>query len=415
MQRARVSAGGRLLAGRLRALPSSIPVKARASVSLPPRDMWCGVPALHTSYRFTSSSAASAAPRPGQHSFYHVLGVDTDATPLEVKASYRQLALRFHPDVADEEHRTQSEVLFRRVSEAYEVLSDPVRRRAHDHELGIQTRRKQGTAAAAAGASSSSSTSAARARKPTGAAGNGSARKKHKASPASGASARQRQQQQSSRYRKPFVRGDANRVFADAFDGKTLDEILFDVQRRRRQAAATERRASTSAATTQTPASSSSSSSTLPESALDHDARLRHVMEEAAESFARKAQRQYGHGILRHIHAAASSLPEGPAPPPARYMPFRPFVGMEVPAGVQTPPEPQLGRVLTPHEATMERTAEHDSAAAGKKERVAAQFYTHQYADGVLHTRMASLRKAAKSIEGMPHNMGQLYSYHRPY
>ncbi|KPI90421.1 DNAj-like protein [Leptomonas seymouri] len=404
---------GRLLASRWRVTtsPLSLPASVRSAAPVPPTDFWRGVSVLHTSYRLASSSA-SAAPRPGKRSYYRSLGVDTDATPQEVKAAYRQLALRYHPDVAGEEHRAQSEVLFRQVSEAYEVLSDPVKRRAHDTELGIETRRKQGTSNTAADAPSSSSSAEARGRGATAAArsampAGSTARRKRKAASAADAS----QQQQPRRYRKPFVRGDANRVFADAFDGKTLDEILFDVQRHKRQVAAAERRANAS----KSPPPLGSPSSALPEGALDRDARLRHVMEEAAESFAHRAQRNYGHGILRHIRAAASSLPEGPAPPPEGYMPFRPFVGMAVPAGVQTPPEPQLGRVLTPQDATIERAGEDSDGAAGEEGRVASSFHTHQYADGTLHTRMASLRKATMGIEGMPYNMGQLYSYQRPY
>jgi curved DNA-binding protein CbpA len=435
MQHTLTSRIGRLLVGRLQAAASpvslSLTIQTTASSFFFTDTAWRGVPALYTSTRFASSSATAAA-RPGQRNHYRSLGVDADATPQEVKAAYRQLALRYHPDVAAAEHRAQAEMLFRRVSEAYEVLSDPVKRRAHDSELGIPTRRKQSTAGAAAGAtappsarahgaatSGSGSVNAAHGKRKT-------ARTCASASDTSSPSSYQQQQHQkqqhSRRYRKPFVRGDANRVFADAFDGKSLDEILFDVQRRRRQAAATKHNADAmSSVDTKSPLSSpgSSSASPLPEAALDRDARLRHVLEEAAESFAHKAQRQYGHGILRHIRAASSSLPEGPAPPPGAYMPFRPFVGMEMPTGVQTPPEPQLGHVLTPQEATMEdgegEAGESSNLSPAKKERVTPQFHTHRYADGLLHSRMESLRKATKNVEGMPHNMGQLYSYHRPY
>lgn len=410
MQRAHATRAGQLLATRL-PFPAAISLgtsrvpSTRAAHSLTAASQanaWCAVSiALHTSLRFASSSSAPSAAHAASRSHYRCLGIDTDATPQEVKAAYRQLALRYHPDVAADEHRAQSEFLFRRVSEAYEVLSDPVKRRAHDNELGVQTRRKQATATTTAGsAASSSSSSSSSSSQTRGTAAHAARKKRRTASTATTSS--QQQQQNGKRYRTPFVRGDANRVFADAFDGKTLDEILFDVQRRRRQATKTTGTASTAPA---------SSADDLSAGALDREARLRHVMEDAAESFAAKAQRQYGHGILRHIRATASPLPVGPSPPPDAYMPFRPFVGTEVPAGVRTPPEPQQGPVLSPQEATIEPAQEDDRSANA----VPGHFHTHRYADGVLHSRMGSLDKATKNVGGMAHNMGQLYSYQRPY
>ncbi|KAG5496567.1 hypothetical protein JIQ42_03396 [Leishmania sp. Namibia] len=391
---------------------------------------------LQVSRRYASASAhgawSSSAARTSKLNYYRNLGVDTDATPQEVKTAYRQLALKYHPDVAEEAHRAHAEMLFRRVAEAYEVLSDPMRRRAHDAELGIKTHRKQqpsatAAAAAAAGAPPAASAKAGtRAGSPAGGEQSSSTserRRTHQTSTASSASSGVYQQKQHRRYRKPFVRGDANRVFADAFDGKTLDEILFDVQRRRRQekagrAAPVQRHEmagdSEDAASNATTKSSSPPPTEEEEGALDRHSRLRHVMETAAESFAQRAQRQYGHGILRHIRATARPLPEGPAAPPDAYMPFRPFVGMPAPPGVQTPPEPQLGKVMSPQEATVE-----SSSASGPRseawDRIPKQFHTHTYADGTPQSRSASLAKAARYINGMPHNMGQLYSYHRPY
>ncbi|AYU80906.1 DNAj-like protein [Leishmania donovani] len=384
-----------------------------------------GNAALQASRRYSSTSAhgarSSAAASTSKLNYYRNLGVDTDATPQEVKTAYRQLALKYHPDVVEEAHRAHAEMLFRRVSEAYEVLSDPVRRRAHDAELGIQTRRKQQPSAANAKAGTRTGSPAGGARPSSASAG----RRKHTTSTASSTSSTTFQQPQQRRYRKPFVRGDANRVFADAFDGKTLDEILFDVQRRRRQektgrAAAEQRRerggGTGHAAPNDTAKSSSSPPPAMGENTpLDRDARLRHVMETAAELFAQRAQRQYGHGILRHIRGVAGPLPEGPAAPPEVYMPFRPFVGMPVPPGVRTPPEPKLGKVLYSQEATIDSSSSTPDSRGAAWYEIPKQFHTHTYADGTPQSRSASLAKATKYIHGMPHNMGQLYSYHRPY
>ncbi|HKI97067.1 MAG TPA: J domain-containing protein [bacterium] len=58
---------------------------------------------------------------------YAVLGVLPSASTDEIKASYRQLAKRYHPDVAGGNAR-----FFARIREAYDVLSEPDQRRVYD-------------------------------------------------------------------------------------------------------------------------------------------------------------------------------------------------------------------------------------------------------------------------------------------
>ncbi len=60
---------------------------------------------------------------------YEVLGVEADATQDDIKAAYRRLSRQVHPDQGG------SGALFRRVTEAYETLSDPERRKAYDDAL----------------------------------------------------------------------------------------------------------------------------------------------------------------------------------------------------------------------------------------------------------------------------------------
>lgn len=61
--------------------------------------------------------------------YYDTLGVKPDATDAEVKAAYRRLARRYHPDVSKE---AAAEDKFKAVNEAYEALKDPERRQAYD-------------------------------------------------------------------------------------------------------------------------------------------------------------------------------------------------------------------------------------------------------------------------------------------
>ena len=62
--------------------------------------------------------------------YYIELGVPRNAADKEVKAAYRRLARRYHPDVNTSD--PDAEARFKRVNEAYQVLSDPKTRRDYD-------------------------------------------------------------------------------------------------------------------------------------------------------------------------------------------------------------------------------------------------------------------------------------------
>ena len=71
--------------------------------------------------------------------YYEVLGVDRGASAGEIKKTFRKLARELHPDVNTED--PEAEERFKEAAEAYEVLSDPERRRVYDafgHE-GLRT------------------------------------------------------------------------------------------------------------------------------------------------------------------------------------------------------------------------------------------------------------------------------------
>ncbi|MBN1135253.1 MAG: J domain-containing protein [Anaerolineae bacterium] len=62
--------------------------------------------------------------------YYIILGIRRDATEDEIKTAYRREAKKHHPDCSGEGSEP-----FLLIRDAYEVLSDPQRRRAHDQEL----------------------------------------------------------------------------------------------------------------------------------------------------------------------------------------------------------------------------------------------------------------------------------------
>lgn len=65
-----------------------------------------------------------------QKDFYKTLGVSRSASPEEIKAAYRKLAKKYHPDVNKGDKTAEEK--FKDISEAYDVLSDKKKREEYD-------------------------------------------------------------------------------------------------------------------------------------------------------------------------------------------------------------------------------------------------------------------------------------------
>lgn len=66
---------------------------------------------------------------------YDILGVSADATAADIKSAYRKAALRYHPDKqTNEQDRQTATEQFAKLSNAYEILSDPQQKRKYDIE-----------------------------------------------------------------------------------------------------------------------------------------------------------------------------------------------------------------------------------------------------------------------------------------
>ena len=62
--------------------------------------------------------------------YYYILGVDANCSTEEVKAAYRKLSKKFHPDVNENDSYFKSH--FIEIQEAYGILSDPDTRKWYD-------------------------------------------------------------------------------------------------------------------------------------------------------------------------------------------------------------------------------------------------------------------------------------------
>ncbi|OQR91191.1 hypothetical protein ACHHYP_04910 [Achlya hypogyna] len=80
-------------------------------------------------------AASSQQPSPGMD-YYRVMNLTRTATQKEIKRAYLQLARQLHPDVTGND--LEKAALFKKVSEANSVLSDPVKRAEYDNRFSYQ-------------------------------------------------------------------------------------------------------------------------------------------------------------------------------------------------------------------------------------------------------------------------------------
>jgi curved DNA-binding protein CbpA len=71
--------------------------------------------------------------------YYSLLSLQRSASPTEIRDRFRQLARERHPDRFQGAERAQAEIAFQEITEAFNVLSNPERRRQHDLELARPT------------------------------------------------------------------------------------------------------------------------------------------------------------------------------------------------------------------------------------------------------------------------------------
>ncbi|MEM4630539.1 MAG: DnaJ domain-containing protein, partial [Candidatus Diapherotrites archaeon] len=72
--------------------------------------------------------------------YYEILGVKRDATQEEIRAAYKKLAKKYHPDINKE---PGAEEKFKEIQHAYSILSDENKRRNYD-QFGQEAEKFQG-------------------------------------------------------------------------------------------------------------------------------------------------------------------------------------------------------------------------------------------------------------------------------
>lgn len=71
--------------------------------------------------------------------YYEILEVDKHASIEVIDKAYKVLAKKYHPDINSEDKKAWAEEQFKKINQAYEVLSDESKRKDYDQELKAST------------------------------------------------------------------------------------------------------------------------------------------------------------------------------------------------------------------------------------------------------------------------------------
>ena len=69
-----------------------------------------------------------------EYNYYDLLGVDRYATPAKIKAAWREMVKKWHPDKHVNDPTFRDEMI-KKINLAYEILSDPAERRKYDKKI----------------------------------------------------------------------------------------------------------------------------------------------------------------------------------------------------------------------------------------------------------------------------------------
>lgn len=89
-----------------------------------------GLSGIKSPHAVSTLSFHTSAPVSSKQDFYQVLGIPRTSTQKEIKKAYYQMAKKYHPDTNKDD--PQAKEKFAQLAEAYEVLSDEVKRKQYD-------------------------------------------------------------------------------------------------------------------------------------------------------------------------------------------------------------------------------------------------------------------------------------------
>lgn len=78
-----------------------------------------------------------------EKNYYEILEIDINASPEIIKKAYSTLAKKYHPDLQSDEKKHEAEEKFKLINEAYEVLSDEIKKTEYDSSLPVNTVSKE--------------------------------------------------------------------------------------------------------------------------------------------------------------------------------------------------------------------------------------------------------------------------------
>lgn len=67
--------------------------------------------------------------------YYEILQINQNASSEIIEKAYKTLAKKYHPDLQEESKKSESEEILKEINEAYEVLSDPIKKKNYDMTL----------------------------------------------------------------------------------------------------------------------------------------------------------------------------------------------------------------------------------------------------------------------------------------
>ena len=76
-------------------------------------------------------------------SYYTILGVPKNATSKQIRERFLQLARDRHPDRFADEEKEDAEFAFQQITQAYNILHDPTRRRQYDEDQDLSSKSPQ--------------------------------------------------------------------------------------------------------------------------------------------------------------------------------------------------------------------------------------------------------------------------------